>query len=507
MPWLIGHDELTMNISTGFQSRFQTIHDESLARFLETTPDYEDIRREKRVIHDCFDTPPENEVLGLIQDILLSMLDCGEDMQTVCNEPRLVLLEITPDLIGEEAARRRQEEECGNVCKFCCEFVLPDDICRFCKSNGVDPPSPPAITQSFVKPPDLALLSAVILWESAKRQRESISQIAPEILDRCLITTESVTAEANRQIQNPDAFPMTRWRTRMRELKICTLGSFWTDHMEDLLALGMACDWAGKYAEAEIVYHHALSLVSDCEPLKSYKQRIFEGLGQHYLFLKDMDNHEKYQGMATALMNSILAGSQRTGHDDIQSNALKEIIAGAKSYVNQISAKATEIAQINSEAIGAKNSGHFQKAEELILLAISRLGNNGIDVEMHSSLLCDLAEVQKLGGKFAESEESYLKAIDVADELSALRDGREFSLKCVAYFGYAKFQIDMQRREEAKETLLLALDMEEKARLNIDCEANPQAPIVSKRESQIRELLGLLMRETGSGADAEAEAD
>lgn len=553
MPWLLGHDELTMNVSTGFRERFQRMHDETVEQFRETAPNYDEIRRQKRIDYPCPDEPPEAEAFGLLQDILLSMHDCGEDMQKVCSKPRLMLLDITPQLIADEALLRRQEEGNGNVCKFCQEFVFPEDVCRFCKSNGVEPTVSPPLMVGFVKPPDLGFLSAIILWEAAKRQRQSISRIDDALLDRYCINPEDIEAEVRRQIENPDAVPMSRWRGRVRDLNITTMRSFGDSHIEDILKLASSCDWAQKYDETVIVYHHGLSLVGDDPSMRLCKQRLLEGLGNHYLLVNDNENHLKYSGMASALMSSMLTGKSKERYEESReqtqmvlgsfakrmkmspeerlkeveqqiqkleeehshqqgqpedeefsaSSVLRKIASASQCFVLEKLKEAAQSLRRQIEIDSAMNAGDHDRAAQLYQQEISSCGSGVNDLDVRSSLYCSLAEVQRLSGKFEEADESHRKAISVAEELIELREGREYSPISRASHSYAKFLIEMKRFDESHFYLTRALEMEEQSVRRSDIEFGKANPSVSQHEAAIRETFAVLMSQTGRQAEAD----
>lgn len=550
MSWLPGYDELTMNISPGFRERFQSVHDEAVKEYIATTPNYEQLRRDKRVNPPCPNDPPEIETYGLLQDLLLSLRACGDDMHALCGEPRMVLLGFTPELIADEAERRLQEEERGNICKFCCEYVFPEEDCRFCKSNGVDAPTPPSLLVSFVKPPDLGLLSAIILWEAAKRQRESLSQVDAEMLERYCISAESISREIERQAINPDAVPMSQWRTRMLELNIESSRSVGECHLEDILSLGASCEWARKYDETVLVLHHGLSLVGDYPTLKLYKQRLLDALGHHYLLLNDNENHQKYSGIATAMMNSMLTGPQKKifeesrkrsqeffseqgerfekGPQDLrgelekseerikkiideqsqleeftESDQVSKMIAKTRSAMSKILDRMSNDARSQIEAAEAKDAGDYRKAAELYKEAISRISNDPNEVPVHASLLCSLAEVQKLDGLIDVAEDSYKQAISVGEEVASLNEGREYSPISIACHAYAKFLIEIQRYEDAEKNLIRAMDMEEKSMRMFDMEFQRKAATVSENEVIIRETLAVLMQRTGRKSEAE----
>ncbi len=114
------------------QERFRKNYEETGALALPQNPNYLEQRHARRDEGLCDGEPPEAQVFGLLQDILLSFQACGEDMQQLCGDARMNLLEINPALIASEAALRISEESGGNKCKFCQEFVFANQPCRFC---------------------------------------------------------------------------------------------------------------------------------------------------------------------------------------------------------------------------------------------------------------------------------------------------------------------------------------------------------------------------------------
>lgn len=548
MIWLAGLDELSLNCSPGFREKFQIVRNDEVARFIDQYPDYDEQIRDSRTKSLCDVDPPEKQMLGLLQDILLSLHECGEDMQQICSEPRLVLLEITPSMIANESALRQSEESGANRCKFCQEFIFANQVCRFCGSDGIEPPKPPDRFLAHVAPPDLNFLKAVLLWEAAKRQSGAEEPFSGELFARYEITSAMIEAEILRQSQDSSAVPLLRWRRRMQELNLDTGRSFPELHIDDLTKLAQSCSWIKQYDEAEIILKHGLSLVGNYKPMRMCKYRLLDDLANHYFLRNDHENHRIYKGQLSALRATMVPEPQRKIQEESRqeteemlkrisepqenldpkervrqaeermkkvmdrhaqmeehegSPEILQIMQVTKSVLNQMVGKKMEVSKLRIDAAEAKKAGDFEKAFELFVQALSMVGDEASDVLTCSSIHSSLADIRHLQGQDGEAEAMYQKAIAIAEELIELNEGKEHMPLGWACHSYARFLFELKRYSEAEANFLRALEMDQRFHRKFDIDFQRSTPSASEREAIIREELAKVMRCT----DRISEAD
>jgi tetratricopeptide (TPR) repeat protein len=545
--WLPNFDDLVLSSAPGLQERFRQAYVATAHSFNESEKIYLARQLSHRSESACRELPPEPRVAGLLQDILLHLQECGEDIQRLCEDPRLILLETTPATIINEAELRLMEQSAGNPCKFCQEFNLTTaERCRFCESSGTEPPD--QLSEGALRPQlDPELLTEVMLWESARLQAESLPPLPAEILESYHITSATIEMEITRQGLNPNDFPMSRWRRKILELHLKTERTFEETEMEDLLNLGSACSWSKKDIEAEIVFRHGLRRLMNYEHLRLPKQRMIDGLAQLYLFRKDYENHHRLNQEATALRLSKLPEPMRQlsidSEKDKQSMLMrisenaevdprkhieqteerlkklqkmqsqmidqastpehKKFLESQRSRLNKVLGPGMEIAKLRIDADEARKAGDFDRAGSLLEDALSKLGDEINDVRTRSGLFSQLAQIQHLQGKHAIAADTHQKAISVAEELGDLHDGREDIPVGEACFLYAQFLMRLERYSEAEKYFMRALEMDRQFQERFDRDFERSIPSASETEANIKEELAKLLRCTNRAAQAD----
>jgi hypothetical protein len=545
--WLPDFNDLVLSCAPGLQERFRQADVATAHTLNESENIYLARKRSRRSANICGELPPEPRVAGLLQDILLHFQECGEDIQLVCKDPRLILLETTPASIIKEAELRLIEQSAGNPCKFCQEFNLTTaERCRFCESNGTEPPD--QLSGRRLMPQlDTELLTAVMLWESARLQAESKPSLPAEILASYQITSATIEMEIARQGLNPNDFPISQWRRKILELNLKTERKFEETEMEDLLNLGSACSESKKDIEAEIVYRHGLRRLVNHEHLLLSKQRMIDGLAQVYLLRKDYENHHRLNKEATALRLSKLPERMRQLSTDsekdkqsmlmrISENAeidpkkrieqtearlrtlqerqsqmidqasspeIKKFLESQRSRLNKVLGPGMEIAKLRIEAEEARKAGDFDRAGSLLEDALSKLGDEVNDVVIRSGLFSQVAQIQHLQGEHDAADDTHQKAISVAEELGELHDGQDHIPVGQACFHYAKFLMRLERYSEAEKYFMRALEMDRKFQERFDRDFQRSSPNASETEANIKEELAKLLRCTNRAAQAD----
>ncbi len=545
--WLPDFDDLVLRCAPGLQERFRQADIAAAHALNESDVSYSARKSLRRAASICDELPPEPRLAGLLQDILLHLQACGEDLQHLCKEPRLLLLEMTPAIIINEAERRLTEQSVGNRCNFCQEFILTTaECCRFCESNGTEPPSQLS-WRTLMQPLDPELLTAVMLWESARLQAESLPSLPAEILASYKITSATIEMEIARQCINPNDFPISRWRRKMLELHLKTQRTFEENEMNDLLNLGSACSESEKDIEAEIVYKHGLRRLMNCEHLQLYKHRMIDGLAQVYLVRKEYENHHRLKEEATALRLSLLPEHMRQlsidSEKDTQSmlnriseNAeidpqkrieqtearlkrlqerqskmieqasspeIKKFMESQQSRLNKVIGPGMEIAKLRIDAADASKAGDFDRACRSLENALAKLGDAVNEVGARSALLSQLADIQQLQDKHDIAADTHLQAISVAEELSELYEGKEYLPVGMACFHYAQFLTHLERYDEAENYFMRALEMDRHFQEKFDRDFRPAEPSPSETEANIKTELAKLLRRTNRIAQAD----
>jgi len=545
--WLPDFDDLILRCAAGLQERFRQANVATSHTFNESDNIYLARKLSCRSASICGELPPEQRVAGLLQDILLHLQECGEDLQRLCKDPRLILLEMTPASIVNEAELRLTEQSAGNPCKFCQEFILTTaERCRFCESNGTEPPEQLS-WRALMPQLDTELLTAVVLWETARQQAESLPSLPAEILESYQITSTTIEMEIARQCLNPNDFPISRWRRKMLELDLKTERTFEQTEMEDLLNLGFACSWSENEVEAEIVYRHGLRRLKNCEHLLLSKQRMIDGLAQVYLSRKDYESHHRLNEEATALRLSMLPEHMRQLSIDsekdkqsmlmrISENAeidpkkrieqtearlkklqerqsqmieqasspeIKKFLESQRSRLNKVAGPGMEIAKLRIDADEARKAGDFDRAASLLEDALSRLGNEANDVGTRSGLFSLLANIQHLQGRHDIAADTHQRAISLGEELGELHDGREHIAVGQACCYYAQFLMQLERYGEAEKYFMRALEMDRKFQEKFDRDFQRSGPSASETEANIKEALAKLLRRTNRAAQAD----
>lgn len=549
--WLPKFDELVARCGSGLQERFRQADLASIQRFHEADSAYLAKRFGRRSADICSEFPPEPRIAGLLLDILLNLHECGENLARLCDDPRLVLIEHTAASITHEAEVRILEESSGEPCEFCGEHILTAEACcRFCTSDGHEPPAQLDFRQ-FEVPLDSELLASVVLWEAARLQADSEPSLPPALLEAYSIGPERTELEMARQSREPQSFPVSLWRRRMFELRLKTQRSHEALEIQDLICLASACAWKDKQLEAEVVYRHGLRRLKDHSQLLSAKNQILDGLSLVYFSRGDYEKYQQLKGEADQLRMSMLPPEMRklsaesdkdmlsmmeriSRQEELDPRAqieqvearlkklderqaqlirqtsspeIRKLLEEQQKRLRRVAGPGMDIQKLRVDAQDAKKEGDFQKATGLLQQALSKVGEERNDVITRSAVLLQLAEIQSLQGNPDIADCTYLHAISVAEKLSELNDGSEQIPLCQVCMKYASFLMQCERYSEAEQNLVRALEMDNKFQEGFARDFRRGVLAPSEIEAEIKTALANLMRRSNRIAAAEqAEA-
>ncbi len=259
----------------------------------------------------CPHALPEPQTAGLLMDILLSLYEQGESLPELCEEPRLKLLELTPQEVVAENDLRVTEQESGSQCRYCGEFILPaSEECRFCQGSEAQAPQP--ILEPVEKKIDTALLKAVLFYEYAWRKLHKEDNPLEQLFDESTLNSEELAAELARQRAGVYDMPTSRFCRRLFQLNLASYYSKERLSLMEIADLGSSLESkkVAKNTEAQIVLEHALRRTEGKDELMMERSTILNYLCLLF-YNKDETKHNLYKAMARSC--EIFGMDEQTG--------------------------------------------------------------------------------------------------------------------------------------------------------------------------------------------------
>lgn len=487
--------------------------------------------------HLCPHEPPEQEVTGLLHDILLSLYENGAPVADICDEPRLKLLEITPQEIAAEHELRKDEMQKGHRCRHCQEFIMANnEECRFCEGSEVKTP-PQKISTFLEKEIDASLLKDVILYESAWRSLNEEDAFPQEILDVNACKQEQVEQEILRQRAGSFELPTPRFCRRMVELNLV---SYWSPEQLCVMALadlGSALDTkkAGRSDEALIVYEHAMRRTEGKDELMQERGNVLTKLSTMYLRKDDDARYKLYSSMANEChkfgmsddmkammdkshenMQNIFKGTdllnmdaeQRLASLDEELNStsmmsdlfagMEETIPGLGEMFASLSSGLEQMMQstrLSLEAEVAQKNGDLELAESKYIEALSKTDEDRISgVSIKISILCSLGELKHLQGDDGKSESLLKEAFECATEYAEAEPSIGNSSLLPVLVSLASFMKDVGRHEESEQHFKSALKLQRDTASEYIEKYSGNAADYCGQEADIKEKYAELLR-------------
>ncbi len=498
--------------------------------------------KEKR----CLSTPPHPELTGLLVDMLLCLYEAGESLSEICEEPRLKLIEITPQEIVAEHELRKEEVQKGHKCRYCQEYLMSDnEECRFC--GGSEGKVPVVVDRYFEKEVDHQLLKQVILFEAAWRKLNDADAVPQEITDKNALTPEDVENEILRQEANQHDMPMPRFTRRMIELD---LACYFTPEQQCLQAfceLGTALDSqkSNRPDEALIVYDHALRRTEGQDDLMHDRGRVLGCMATYYLRKKDDSKYKLYNkmsqecekfGMTDAMkafmdqsqasLDNMFKGKVETDPEkmlakldtDLESSSkgmmgelldqIGETLPGMGEMFTKLTLGLDETKKTSRlvlEAVVAKKKGDLDEATSKYTEALSRTEKlNPISgPSQRISILCSLAEIKHLQGDDPAAENLLKDALASSEEYVEATPSIGKSTHWNALVAYADFLKDAGRFEESDKNYQLALTVHEECTAGFLKAHGCQRSDFSGTLAHIKEKYAQLLRATKRDEEAE----
>lgn len=542
VEWLPTFTELREKCPAGFRERMNKAASEAPTPI--SSPMFEQGLPPKEI--RCLSEPPHPELVGLLFDVLLCLYESGESLSEICQEPRLKLIEITPQEIVAEHELRKEEMQKGHKCRYCQEYLMTEnEECRFC--GGSEGKAPAVVDHFFEKEPDLQLLKDVILYEAAWRKLNDADAVPQEITDKNACTPKDIENEILRQQADQHVMPMPRFTRRMVELG---LASFYTPEQMCLQAfceLGRALDSqkTNRADEALIVYDHALRRTEGLDELMHDRGRVLSGMATYYLREKDDAKYKLYNkmsqecekfGMTDAMkdfmdksqasLENMFKGEVETDPEKILANLdthlepssrgmmgelldnMGETIPGLGEMFANLTAGLDETKKTSRlvlEAAVAKKNGNLDEASSKYTEALERTEkfNRISGPNQRISILCSLAEIKQKQGDEPAAESLLKDALAAAEEYVEATPSLGKSSLWNALVSYADFLKNAGRFEEAEQNYQLALTVHEECTDSFLERHGCQRSDFSGTLAHIKERYAQLLRVTKRDSEAE----
>ncbi len=495
----------------------------------------------------CPHEPPQAQILHLLIDALLSLYECGESLTEICEDPRLQLLEITPQEIVAEHELRKEELEKGQSCRYCQEYVLNDsEDCRFC--GGSEGKVPKAVDNFFEKTIDHQLLKEVILHESAWRTLNEADAVSQEITDKNGCSKEDIEKEILRQEAGQHEMPMPRFTKRMVELN---LASYFSPEQLCLMAISdlgsaLSARKENRSDEALIVYEHALRRTEGRDELMHDRGRMLGNLATFYLQKQDDAKYKLYNTMShecekfgmTEEMQAIMDKSHESlqnmfkdggvfdddpekrlsaleakfseSKDGIMSDLLgkmEETLPGLGEVMAGLSRgmeKTVQTSRLILEAQVAQKNGDLEEATKKYSEALEGCEDDRFSgTNSKISILCRLGEIKQLQGNNSAAEPLFLDALASANEYVEAEPSLGKSALWATHLSYGNYLKEVGKFEESEQNYQKALTVHEECTAAfMERFASPRADFSSSL-AEIEEKYAQLLR--AAKRDEEAE--
>lgn len=513
--WIPRWDDTVLSVPGPFRDRIAEEDEKAPVSVVGLKPELTvvEARRLERNPDKCSPDRPENQVLGLIWDILLSLHGASFPVSSLCSEPRLQLLQISSDAISAEADLRRQEIEGRLRCDYCSEFVLspPSQTpCRFCSGSDSPPEAVNLLAAEFYEQYDESLLKAILSWEAAKRRLEGEDPLAAEQLARHGITEEQIDRQVLALRHNPSHLPRSAWRERMFQLGIDFGYPDIYDQpaispayclITDIVSLGRslapgmfrAHQAHTNVEDALVVFNHVLNR---WQKSPYYAQEVPHLLDAKSMLYIDQDT-EKYEDLKTLAdfernkslsedarkMISSLKSTEdfsalkglRSDDPDERLKALDQFaeqhlercsmlenatdtlgaLGGAFKGLNETTMRMMQLSKKLLQAQSANKKGDHRAAAELYEQALIDVESIEHSVQNKSIILAYLAETQVKLGEMTLAETTFRQAICEARDEAELG----FGIDCLpdVHHRFFLYLFEQNRLEEARQNLDAAM--------------------------------------------------